>query len=216
MKSPSAFGTTFIATVLVAVLVSPLRAQSPAITGVTGSSYSNNRLTWGWEFTVGSSDILVTHLGTWDRDDNGLEASHDIGIWAVSNQALLGSTRLSSGSVHPLESGFRWKELGTPILLQANTSYRIGDDPVSPAREYMLSVAASNVTMNAQITYGGRVTNRADVFSYPETPVDGAMIGPNFKFGPSGPAVPEPALVQLPFLLGLGGVGLWCRRRQRS
>jgi hypothetical protein len=70
--------------------------------------------------------------------------------------------------------------------------------------------------MNAQITYGGRVTNRADVFSYPETPVDGAMIGPNFKFGPSGPAVPEPALVQLPFLLGLGGVGLWCRRRQRS
>ena len=214
MKSPSAFGTTFIATVLVAVLVSPLRAQSPAITGVTGSDYSTNTWTWGWQFTVGSSDILVTHLGTWDRDNNGLAASHDIGIWAVSNQALLGSTRLSSGSVHPLESGFRWKELGTPILLQANTSYRIGYDPVSPVREDILFVPASNVTMNAQITYGGVVTNLADVFSYPEWWAPGqAMIGPNFKFGP---AVPEPALVQLPFLLWLGGVGLWCRRRQRS
>lgn len=213
MRCRSALGP-FVAAVLVAVLVSPLRAQSPAITGVTGSNYSNNTWTWGWQFTVGSSDILVTHLGSWDRDANGLSASHDIGIWAVSNQALLGSTRLNSGSVHPLESGFRWKELGTPILLQANTSYRIGDGPVSRNPEQMLVVSASAVTMDPQITYGGRVTNQVDTFSYPGTLIaDQAMIGPNFKFGP---AVPEPALLQLPFLLGLGGVGLWCRRRLRS
>ncbi len=208
-------GAMVVAGLMVAGFAQPAVAQSPAITGVSGSTYSNNTWTWGWEFTVGSSDITVTHLGTYDRSGDGFVAAHEIGIWAVSDQSLLVSTQLLSGTVHPLESGFRWKELDTPITLLANTTYRIGDEPKGDAREDMLTIPASSVTMDPHITLGGRVTNNTNSFSYPYAllNVNGATIGPNFKFfGPT--AVPEPAFLQLPFLMGLGGAGWWWRRRR--
>ncbi|MBM3493852.1 MAG: hypothetical protein FJX72_05955 [Armatimonadetes bacterium] len=49
-------------------------------------------------------------------------------------------------------------------------------------------------------------------FSYPDTSsgLSNAFFGPNFKYDP----VPEPALLQLPALLGMGGL-VWWRRRRR-
>jgi len=188
-----------------------LDAQSPAITSVAGLNPTPQTYTWGWQFTVGPADIVVTHLGTWDQGGDGLAAQHDVGIWALGG-TLIGFTRIGSGTAHPLESGFRWKALDTPFILSANTTYRIGDDPVSPDAEEMHSERATLITMHPHITYGGRVTNASDTFSYPHgTPnIDRVMLGPNSKFQ----VIPEPSLIQLPLLLGFGGGALWWRRRR--
>ena len=199
-------------------IASPLRAQSAAISGLTGTSEVSSRWTWGWEFTVGSYDIQVTHLGTWDNAGNGLRVDHYMGIWLPgASPTLLVSTVIPSGTAATLENGFRWVQLATPIVLSANITYRIGDEPAGSGTEdyeQMLNIPASNLTMHPAITYGGRVTNQADEFSYPSILVaDLARIGPNFKFQPAN-VIPEPSLIQLPLLLGFGGGALWWRRRR--
>lgn len=203
---------------LTCINAAPLRAQSAAITGVSGTDVVASRWTWGWQFTVGSYDIEVTHLGTWDRLEDGLRVAHNMGIWLPgTSPQLLVSAVIPLGTAATLENGFRWVQLSTPIVLSANTTYRIGDEPAGSGTvdyEFMLNIPASNLTMHPAITYGGRVTNQSDQFSYPDIlTADVARIGPNFKFRPAN-VVPEPSLIHLPLLLGFGGGALWWRRRR--
>ncbi len=51
-----------------------------------------------------------------------------------------------------------------------------------------------------------------DTFSAPDDPDTQGYFGPNFRY--DADPIPEPALVQLPFMLGLGGVGVWWMRRR--
>ena len=92
-----------------------ISGQSPSIIGTN--------LTAGAAFTVGNQPLLVTALGVYDDLSDGLNQSYSVGIWGVSG--LLTSTIVPAGSGATLQGDFRYVSV-TPLVLSANTTYRIG------------------------------------------------------------------------------------------
>ncbi len=168
--------------------------------------------TRGFEFTV-DAPLLVTHLGFWDANGDGLANAHEVGIWS-SSSILLGSITIPSGTAAGLDGadGFRFVPLAVPLSLRAGT-YRIGglvayEDADSIARLVGPAGAAGFTT------YVGSRLNRASVLSDP-TEVslnEQGMFGPNFIFES---AVPEPATLTL-WVLGLGLLSISRRRSHTS
>ena len=105
---------------------------------------------------------------------------------------MLATAILPSGRSAPLESGFRWFDLSTPVLLSANTTYRLGaqanletrasgfvSDPISP---YVNLVGAVRNNQEQNFTYPG------------SAPFSGqAIVGPSMAFT----VVPEPSASSL-------------------
>jgi hypothetical protein len=61
----------------------------------SGSPAGNRSLanfTIGQEFTVGSSDLLVTSLGYEDTGADGLVGAHDVGIWNSAGSLVASAT----------------------------------------------------------------------------------------------------------------------------
>jgi len=77
----------------------------------------------GWEFQVNAA-ITVTRLGLWDMDGLGLFESHDLGLYRISDGALLTSGTLSAGTVNDLVDGFRYIDT-VDVLLSTSESYVI-------------------------------------------------------------------------------------------
>ncbi len=69
--------------------------------------------------------IAVTHVGYVDQGADGLLVSHSVAVWKDANNKVLDVT-VPQGTAAPLQGGFRWMELTTPILLEKNTSYTLG------------------------------------------------------------------------------------------
>ncbi|MBA7704896.1 hypothetical protein ES703_113719 [subsurface metagenome] len=86
----------------------------------------------------------MTHLGMWDDvfaslpGPAGFKYEIPIGIWRVSDQALLTSTTLGPGTGDTLLDEFRYTEI-TPVLLSPGVTYAIGfqcaDDVSANGRE---------------------------------------------------------------------------------
>jgi len=79
----------------------------------------------GSRFTVGASQLNVTKLGFYDLGANGLSSGHEVGIYRVSDQFLLGSASIATGTSATLDAGFRWTDLAAAISLAANTAYAV-------------------------------------------------------------------------------------------
>jgi hypothetical protein len=156
--------------------------------------------TWGWSFTV-SNPITVTHLGFY-AGSAGLVNSHNIGIWA-NNGALQVSGTVASGA----GAGWHWTSISNTLLTPG--TYVIGAyyHPTDPDVGYS---NATSVTMGSDLTFGQNRFYEGTGFHRPDSTWSGygkGVFGPNFQY------VPEPAFLQLPFLIGIGGMGLWLRRR---
>ena len=93
-----------------------------SISGQSGSVIGTN-LTAGATFTVGNQPILVTALGVYDDQLDGLNQSYDVGIW--NSSGLLTSTTVPTGSGATLLGNFRYASI-TPLVLAANSTYRVG------------------------------------------------------------------------------------------
>ena len=157
------------------------------ISGSTGLLYD----TVGYAFTVKQDPLSVHRLGVNDVGGDGLDSMNIIGIWGEGG-SLLATAILPSGRSAPLESGFRWFDLSTPVLLSANTTYRLGvqanletrasgfvTDPISP---YVNLVGAVRNNQQQNFTYPG------------SAPFSGqAIVGPNMAFT----VVPEPSIAHL-------------------
>jgi len=83
----------------------------------------------GVKFSVPSGrNVKVTHLGVYDKDGDGLQLNHRVGIFrkeADSAQAasLIAEATVPYGRHAPLEGNFRWVTLETPVSLSAGATY---------------------------------------------------------------------------------------------
>ncbi|NQT39605.1 MAG: hypothetical protein HQ581_19060 [Planctomycetes bacterium] len=219
--------------VLLSLLVPDLAADEVGIsftaTGSAGHADKKPRM-MGWEFTVGDNPIVVTELGYQDFGLDGLAASHEVGIWRLSDEALIDSVVVVTGD--PLDGHFRFAPLGTPPTLTSGTTYvisgfdngydpsvwdvEIPNDPHSsiPYKEmdvsgFSVNPAITIVGAHGPWEYGG--------FGFPDPYTiigDGrtVLMGPNLKFS----VVPEPCTFVN--IIGLGLIGLagygWRRKRK--
>src|ERR1035437_3500638 len=69
----------------------------------------------GGEFMAGSTNIAVTHLGFYDQDEDGLAASHHVGLFTGDGSTLLASVEVPVGTDALLTNGYRWVVLDVPL-----------------------------------------------------------------------------------------------------
>jgi hypothetical protein len=79
----------------------------------------------GGQFQVGSTDAVVTHLGFYDANNDGLAESHQVAIFAADGDAPLVTVTVPTGTDTLLTNGYRWVALDSPLILKANTGYII-------------------------------------------------------------------------------------------
>lgn len=177
--------------ILVVACLSCSSARAQILTFQVSGSTSLFYDTVGYAFTVKQDPLSVHRLGVNDAGSEGLDSMNIIGLWAEGG-SLLATAILPSGKSAPLESGFRWFDLSTPVLLSANTTYRLGvqanletrasgfvTDPISP---YVNLVGAVRNNQQQNFTYPG------------SAPFSGqAIVGPNMAFT----VVPEPSVAHL-------------------
>jgi Domain of unknown function (DUF4082)/PEP-CTERM motif len=205
---------------LLAAALSTAQAAQPAIdfTATPGSFLDGNTRMLGWQFSVPQA-VQVTALGWFDWGQDGLNRSHEVGIWDSATQGLLASVVVAQGNTATLDGFFRWADLAAPLLLQPGVSYRIAgldigaggdphvwDNPIGGFSGHVNGLTVSSaVQMGAAGTAIGGV---ASSFSYPSGQIGdarAALFGPNMVLS----AVPEPATA----LLLMGGLALLARRR---
>lgn len=118
---------------LVMGITTQLSATMLAITSpATSTTATGGDFTIGYRFTVGSQDLIVSSLGIWDRNQDGLEVggagARQVAIWTAGGTLVTGaSVTVPSGTLSDqFISGFRFEDLASPITLLANTDYVIG------------------------------------------------------------------------------------------
>jgi hypothetical protein len=183
----------------------------PVVTSTAGGArtFPGEDTAHGWTFLANSS-ITVTELGLYDESGNGLDQSHEIGLFRLSDGALLTSGTLSTGKTNPLVGEFRYVD--TPdVTLSAGNTYAMAYytasytwmDSDEVANSANVDPVISLLDGRWQGDTGGLVlpTNTGEV-----------NFGPNFMYAVP---VPEPETYVM-LLAGLGLMGFVGRRRKQK
>ena len=175
---------TLVTTTAVAlVVVAPVNADvAVSITGGAIAAIVADSV-HGWKFTV-NENITLTHLGLWDQDEDGLDGDHPIGLFRLSDGALLTSGTMSAGTGDALLGGFRYID--------------VADVPLAPGEDYVLSyynelVGTDNIVFDAtgevfapEVNWvQGRFGGNAGGLILPLGEGTDDRYGPNFQFEPS-------------------------------
>ena len=200
------------AVVLLCCSVSYGRADTIITDPGTGIADISPGATVGFDFTVGSSPLLVTSLGLWDENQDGFANSHMVGLWDNSGN-LLGSVTISPSTTDPLSGEFRYATLGSPVTLLAGTTYVLSGSYVTDdADHYVGNLAAHQATFNPAVASGHVRVQTNSLFAFPVGVFAlGSIVGPNAQFTVVG-SVPD---VGTTFpLFGLSLMGLAFLRRK--
>lgn len=196
----------------VGVCSSAALAQGPAMDWATnGTNTASTTSTRGYSFNVlNPNGINVTHLSFFDDLGNGLNTSHDVGIWNSAG-TLLASTTISAGTVDPLDATGKFRSRAiSPIFLAAGTDYVVAG--VFLANSDLQAINMTGLVMGSGITYGQTRFNNNGVnsLSFPTSTISQVGLpGGSFSYAP----VPEPATMAA---MGLGIAALLRRRRNRA
>ena len=187
-------------------------SASSAIGLITpGEIYSGSQYTLGFEFSALNHQV-VTSLGAYDEDSDGLAGRAFVGLWDTDGN-LLTSVTIGAGTSGTLDGTFRYATIA-PFALTVGKHYIVGAfEPGDNATSWATGqggTAALNANLNY---YGDRYSNFDSAFSFPSetSGTNGAWLGGNFII--EGGAVPEPASWAL-MLTGFSALGVAMRRRR--
>lgn len=186
--------------------------QRPAIISFAGGAWTQTPgPTAGWAFSV-HQPIQVTQLGFVDRNGDGLDAEHPVGLWRATG-TLTGDllATVTIDTFDPLIGIARYEALSSPIALTPGEIYVVGAYvPPGSAGDWITS--PSSVQRDPVINYlGARFGSAAGALSYPfgSNPTNSGRYGPNLML-----AVPEPGTAAL--LIPIAAAVLRCRRRRHG
>jgi hypothetical protein len=169
-------------------------------------------LSVGYQFTVGSNNLTVTALGYFDDSGDGLQQSHDVGLYS-STGATLGTVTVASGTTDPVVDDFRYADLGAPITLFANTTYYIAGETGTAVDIWADSSLGATITKSSDANTYIEYYDISSTLDFPSTINNGGhdsvYFGPNFEYT----VVPEPACLGL---LGVGAMSMLLRRQKAS
>lgn len=181
----------FSVALLLAGALSARAAVSPAVDftspgEVLNYGYPFNNV--GWEFDV-LDPVEVVALGYYDHNQDGLNASHPVGLWDPQG-VLLVQTNVASSD--PLTGFFRYRAIA-PVRLEPGIGYRIGalidGDPLYFARQ------VGGFSDHERILFYGNAVGSGSGLVYPASlgsPVnDPGNFGPNFLLQPAVPVGPR-------------------------
>ena len=217
MKKILSRTTLFFGALIVALIACcPLEARAATIAlSFTGGTTGENTTfdgTFGWAFTL-SSPVLVTELGLWDLNNDGLNTSHVVTIWTSTGTQEAQGT-IPSGTGATLTDGFRYVSIA-PVLLPAG-SYTIGG--FYSASSDVQAIGASTITTASGVTYDGSRSTAGFVFpAGDDFFVPNSYFGPNFQF--TAPSTPDSGSTSVLLLLGVAatlGLNLLIRRRAQT
>lgn len=100
---------------------------------VTNGARDNYSGPIGCKFEVGSSNVVVSHLGYYSVNTNtGLVTSHQVGILnTAATPLVLAQVVVPAGTAAYWTNDYYWVALNPPMLLQSNTSYIVAGLPES-------------------------------------------------------------------------------------
>ena len=163
----------------------------------------------GWQFTV-NEPIVVTHLGLFDRSDNGFFIDHPIGLWRLSDSALLASGTMSAGTGDTRIDHFRYIDVpdvdlsfGVDYVIGYYSASAFGDRAVLEAGDLQVDPAIDIIVRRDDGNGGFQMPANIYEWDPMHDPYYPDMFGPNFQF------IPEPGTI---LLLGLGGLALLRKR----
>lgn len=192
----------------------------------TGSLFqTGSAVNLGYDFTVGSTPIMITALGLWDGPNNpftgfvgdGFADEHVIGLWDNSGNLLAKATMLI-GTTDTLMGEFRYSSLLTPtnpgpIILSANTTYVLAAAFAGGTDTLRSNDSSTQATFDAVVSSGNKRSSLGG-FSFPSVNSGaGSFVGPNaiFSLVTNGNGVPEGGNALL--LIAIGVAGLLAARR---
>jgi len=166
--------------------------------------------TFGYRVRL-TEPLIVTHLGVYDVDGNGLDQVHPVGIWNGAN-TLVATATVPAGTDATLSAGFRYVPLTEPVTLTAGV-YDLGahyfNIQAGFGDPYMELV--TSVTLPAGATFETALFDSSFFGLTQPLPPAFGNFGTSF-FGPGAlyTAVPEPTTIGMAagLLLAAGILGL--------
>jgi len=183
--------TAFFLIVAIVSLCCPVTARANTIAlSFAGAEKTilPSGLTYGWAFTL-SGAVLVTDLGFWDEDSDGLSNDHNVTIWDNTTMSVMAQANVSSAGT--LVDGFRYVSLTVPVLLPLGdytiAAFNHGPNliPDNLRQNAATITTASGVTYDGSRETGGDSFPAGDVGNHPNS-----YFGPNFQFT-RAPLVPD-------------------------
>ena len=147
------------------------------------------RATDGFKFKT-SVDVVVTDLGYYDWNQDGLVLSHEVGIYEFDTQQLLVSTDVDSTSF--LSGAFRYSPI-EPFTLNAGISYLLAGyhpgstDPVNPEDRGANILGADDVDTADEIDLEAYFFSESSQLVFPLISFEPfRYFGPNLRFTLAG------------------------------
>ena len=138
----------------------------------------------GCRFTVGPTNVVVSHLGYYSTNalNGGLASSHNVGLFAGpgATPTLLGQVDVPSGNTAYYTNGFYWVQLNPPLLLTSNTTYFVAAQAASGDGDYWGD--SFTAYFNPAFIGGNGLTTNAPETAYGP----GTTVWPPTQFGAFG------------------------------